>query len=124
MPFAAILTKEGSIFNSFLILFAESAAEIPQRRFFTPKQSITVNEHGPISENIAVFLSMHCEKGTLISDGSPKFSGVFFMRAVGTVGSFFTYFCYTLSVVIAAIWHKTTSDRKTQKIHKIVSTRY
>ena len=31
VPFAAILTQEGSIFNSFLILFAESAAEIPQR---------------------------------------------------------------------------------------------
>jgi hypothetical protein len=44
VPFAAILTQEGSIFNSFLILFAESAAEIPQRRFFLPQNNQSQKE--------------------------------------------------------------------------------
>ena len=53
MPFAAILTREGSIFNSFLILFAESAAEIPQlyaaARYFEEHSTTIKTREGVVS---------------------------------------------------------------------------
>jgi len=48
VPFAAILTQEDSIFNSFLILFAESTAEIPQRRFLPQNNQSQKGETNPM----------------------------------------------------------------------------